>query len=74
MNVTKVLTAASESGGSDEDVGEAVDGPEGGVEEGVPWEDARRLNMFGHLSRMDCNLREDFADMVEETIAPCEAV
>ena len=74
MNVTKVLTAASESGGSDEDVAEAVDGPEGGVGESVPWEDARRLNIFGHLSRMDCDLREDFVDMVEETIVPCKAV
>ena len=70
-----MLTAASESGGSDEDVGEVVDGPEEGVGEGtgVNWEDARGLNKFGHRSRMDCKLREGFVDMVEETIVPCGA-
>ena len=68
MKFPKVLTPGSESGGSDEDVGETVDGPDGGV--GASWEDARRLNK----SRMDCNLREGFADMVEEQMAPWEAV
>ena len=61
MKFPKALTPASESGGSDEDVGEAVDGLD---------DDARPLNK----SRMDCNLREGFADMVEESIAPCETV
>ena len=73
MKFTKVLTAASESEGSDEDVREAV-GPEGGVGEGVSWEGARRLNKFGHRSRMDCKLREGFVDMVEEIIVPCAAL
>ena len=72
MKFAKVLTPASESGGSDEDIGEAVDGPtcNGGVGEGVSW-DARCLNLFRHLSRMDCNLREGFVDMVEEAIGSC---
>ena len=54
MKFPKVLTAGSESEGSDEDVGE-----------GVSWEEGRRLNN----SRRDCNLREGFVDMVEETMA-----
>ena len=62
MKLPKVLTPGSESGGSDEDVGETVDGSDGGVGEGVSWEAARRLKM----SPMDCNLREGFVDMVEE--------
>ena len=74
MKFAKVLTPASESGGSesDEDVRAAVDGPtcNGGVGEGVSW-DARCLNMFRHLSRMDCNLGEGFVDMVEEAIGSC---
>ena len=49
IKFTKVPTAAGESGGSDEDVGEGVDGPDG-VRDGVSWEDARRLNKFGHRS------------------------
>ena len=65
---------ASESGGSDEDIGKAVDGPDGETGKAVNWEDARLLNKFGHLLRMDSNLREGFIDMVEETMAPCEAV
>ena len=62
MKFPKALTPASESRGSDEDVGEAVDGPDGVVEDDVNWEDARCSNK----SRMDCNLREGFFDMVEE--------
>ena len=59
MKFPKVLvTPARESGSSDEDVG------------GVSWDDARRLNK----SRIDCNLREGFVDMVEETMTLCEAV
>ena len=55
MKFPKVLvTPARESGSSDEDVGE-----------GLSWDDARRLNK----SRIDCNLREGFVDMVEETMA-----
>ena len=68
MKFPKVLTPGSESGGFDEDVRETVDGSDKAVEES--WEDARRLN----TSRMDCNLREGFVDMVEEQMAPCEAV
>ena len=70
MKFPKGLAPASESGGSDEDVGEAVDGPDGGAWKGVVWEDARRLNK----SRKRCNLREGFVDMVEEIMALCEAV
>ena len=53
MKFPKVLVTPEgrESGSSEEDVGE-----------GIGWEDTRRLNR----SRMDCNLREGFVDMVEE--------
>ena len=35
MKCTKALLISRESGGSDEDIGEAIDGPDGGVGEGV---------------------------------------
>ena len=35
MKFTKTLVLASESGGSDEDVGKVVDGPDGGVGEAI---------------------------------------
>ena len=73
MKCTKALLLSCESGGSDEDVGVAVDGPGGGVGDDVSWEDARRWKRFGHLSRINCNLLEGFVDMAE-TMAPCEAV
>ena len=58
MKFPKGLLTASGSGASGGDVGEAVDGPGGGVGGGVSWADARQLNK----SQKYCNV-----DMVDET-------
>ena len=64
MKFRKALLPATGrgSGGLGGDVGEAVDGPGGGVGGGVSWE-ARQLNK----SQRYCNV-----DIVEETMALCE--